>query len=145
MHFLSEVGLMGPTGDVQRWEGPVEGVSLQGREAVGGKGWDRARTIQMRGQQKRVDAAAQSPPRWAWESGSSRGLWCPLDAPHPTPTRALIEFCTRPWSNLQKGDSAQLGPDTTKRYSCKKVSLLHPPDAPGPSPFCVHAEKPHGV
>lgn len=58
MHFLSEVGLMGPTGDVQRWEGPVGGVSLQGREAVGGKGWDRARTIQTHRQQKRRSRVA---------------------------------------------------------------------------------------
>ena len=54
MRFLSEVDLMGPTGDVQRWEGPVRGVSLQGRETVGGKGWNRAKMIQKRGQQKHV-------------------------------------------------------------------------------------------
>lgn len=59
--------------------------------------------------------------------------------------KVFAEQCTRPWSNLQKGDGVQLGPDATKRYSCKKVSLLHPPDTPGPSLFCVHTEKPHGI
>lgn len=54
MCFLSEVGLTGPTGDVQRWEGPIRGVSLQGREAVGGKGWNRAKTIQKQAQQKHM-------------------------------------------------------------------------------------------
>lgn len=138
---------MGPTGDVQRWEGPVRGVSLQGQEVVGGKGWNRARTIQKRGQQKHV---------WMLQPSCLQGglggqaplrgcdvLWMP---PHLTLTRALVEFCTRPWSNLQKRDGAQLGPDATKRYSCRKVSLLlHPPDAPGPSPFRVHTEKPRGI
>ena len=101
-----------------------------------------------------MGVAVQSP-RWTWESGSSLRA-CDIPWP-PTPRSptsleedhcgcgaegALVKFCTRPWSNLQKTDCIQLGPDTTKRFPCKKPSLLlHPPNAPGPVAFRVHTEK----
>lgn len=75
MHLLSEVGLMGPTGDVQRWEGPLRGVSLQGREGSGRQRMEQGQDHpEARAAEARVDAAAQSSPRWTWGSGSSQGL-----------------------------------------------------------------------
>lgn len=140
---------------MQRWEGFRQGCRSPGAKGRW-EGEDRTEpgTIQKQGQQKHV-WMLQPSLRWTWESGSSLRA-CDIPWP-PTPRPltsleedhcgcrakwALVKFCTRPWSNLQKTDCVQLGPDTTKRFPCKKTFLLlHPPSTPGPVAFHVHTEK----